>query len=35
MGEGKNPMKDGFYGNKILNSVKVSQVEEVLEKLKN
>lgn len=34
MGEGKTPMKVGFYGNEILNSIKTNQVEEVLKKLK-
>ena len=33
MGDGKNPIKAGFYGNEILNSIKISQVKEVLEKL--
>lgn len=35
MGDGSNPIKSGFYGNEILNSIKVSQVEEVLKRLKN
>jgi len=30
MGDGKNPMRDSYYGNEFVNSVKISQVEEAL-----
>lgn len=34
IGDGKNPVKDNTYGTDILNSIKLSQVEEALNKLK-
>lgn len=35
MGDGNSPVKDGFYGNDILNSIKMNQVEKALAKLGN